>query len=415
MRGCRARPTAHDKIWHAHLVTRMRLPAQPRAAKVPEITALFWVIKILTTGMGEATSDWMAGSSIAFAAGVGLVAFVGALWWQFTHSALRRHHLLVRRHDGRRLRHHDRRRSAQGAGHPLRRHHRRLRDRPRGGLHLWYRSEGTLSIHSIVTRRRETFYWLAVLATFALGTAVGDWTAVSLDLGFFSSGVLFGVAILVPLRRLHLVRPQPGRRLLVRLRPDPPARRLLCRLARQTPQQGRRSRLRRRHRRRHRHHHHRGARRLARLQPHRHPAAPGRRHQRRPRRTGAAASTPPRLPRRSNATLWNCEAKMRSFLPLKSARWRSGVFEMMQVGCAIIRPAPCNPLPAPSFIISFSTSGSAAMRWPCSSELAILGVAMTSKRSSTPTKNSGGTARDLDGAELGAFDLPRIEPSWLAG
>ena len=55
----------------------------------------------------------------------------------------------------------------------------------------WYRSEGTLSIHSITTRRREGFYWAAVLATFALGTAAGDLTATSLKLGFFGSAVLF--------------------------------------------------------------------------------------------------------------------------------------------------------------------------------------------------------------------------------
>ena len=41
---------------------------------------------------------------------------------------------------------------------------------------LWYRSEGTLSIHSIITRRREAYYWAVVFATFALGTALGDFT-----------------------------------------------------------------------------------------------------------------------------------------------------------------------------------------------------------------------------------------------
>jgi uncharacterized membrane-anchored protein len=63
----------------------------------------------------------------------------------------------------------------------------------------WYRSEGTLSIHSITTRRRELYYWATVLATFALGTAAGDLTATSLHLGFFSSGLIFAGAIMVPL------------------------------------------------------------------------------------------------------------------------------------------------------------------------------------------------------------------------
>jgi len=63
---------------------------------------------------------------------------------------------------------------------------------------LWYRSEGTLSIHSITTRRRETFYWATVLATFALGTAAGDLTAFTLHLGFFASILLFAAIIAVP-------------------------------------------------------------------------------------------------------------------------------------------------------------------------------------------------------------------------
>jgi uncharacterized membrane-anchored protein len=62
----------------------------------------------------------------------------------------------------------------------------------------WYRSEGTLSIHSITTQRREAFYWATVFATFALGTALGDFTATSLHLGYLASGILFGVVILIP-------------------------------------------------------------------------------------------------------------------------------------------------------------------------------------------------------------------------
>lgn len=63
----------------------------------------------------------------------------------------------------------------------------------------WYRCEGTLSIHSIVNPRRERLCWLTVLAPFALGTAVGDFTATNLGLSYFPSFVLFGVIILIPL------------------------------------------------------------------------------------------------------------------------------------------------------------------------------------------------------------------------
>lgn len=74
-------------------------------------------------------------------------------------------------------------------------------------LVLWYRTEGTLSIHSIVTRRRELFYWATVFATFALGTAVGDFTASALGLGYLASGFVFIGLILMPWvawRRFHL-------------------------------------------------------------------------------------------------------------------------------------------------------------------------------------------------------------------
>jgi uncharacterized membrane-anchored protein len=55
----------------------------------------------------------------------------------------------------------------------------------------WNASEQTLSIHSVYTRRRELFYWATVLATFALGTAVGDLSATTLQLGYFASALLF--------------------------------------------------------------------------------------------------------------------------------------------------------------------------------------------------------------------------------
>jgi uncharacterized membrane-anchored protein len=63
----------------------------------------------------------------------------------------------------------------------------------------WYRSEGTLSIHSIYTPRRERYYWATVFATFALGTAAGDMTATAMHLGFFASGLLFTGLIAIPL------------------------------------------------------------------------------------------------------------------------------------------------------------------------------------------------------------------------
>jgi uncharacterized membrane-anchored protein len=60
---------------------------------------------------------------------------------------------------------------------------------------VWYGSERTLSIHSIFTARREGFYWLAILFTFALGTAVGDLVAEVFALGYLTTGILFGAII----------------------------------------------------------------------------------------------------------------------------------------------------------------------------------------------------------------------------
>jgi uncharacterized membrane-anchored protein len=60
---------------------------------------------------------------------------------------------------------------------------------------LWYYNEKTLSIHSIFTPKREAFYWLAILCTFALGTAAGDLTAEGAGLGYWKSALVFGAMI----------------------------------------------------------------------------------------------------------------------------------------------------------------------------------------------------------------------------
>lgn len=59
----------------------------------------------------------------------------------------------------------------------------------------WYASERTLSIHTVFTNRREAFYWMAILFTFALGTAVGDLVSEQFGLGYLNTGILFGMII----------------------------------------------------------------------------------------------------------------------------------------------------------------------------------------------------------------------------
>ncbi len=168
-------------------------------SKVPEITAIFWVVKVLTTGMGESTSDYLTHTlNPAIAVFLGLIALAGALALQFR---ARRYEpwiywLAV----------------AMVAV---------FGTMAADALHVelgvpyvvstifylivlgivfrtWFAYEKTLSIHSIFTTRRELFYWAAVLATFALGTAAGDMTATTLGLGYFASGVMFAVLIAIP-------------------------------------------------------------------------------------------------------------------------------------------------------------------------------------------------------------------------
>jgi len=172
--------------------------AEPLAAKVPEITALFWVVKLLTTAGGEATSDYLAlGSHLVGAAVEGGLLIIG-LVWQFR----------VRRYTAAAYWFLAYAIAIFGTGVSDTLH--LTFGLPYGATTLlwaivlaavfavWYRSERTLSIHSIVTRRREMFYWAAVFATFALGTALGDFTATTLGLGYFGSVVLFFVVILIP-------------------------------------------------------------------------------------------------------------------------------------------------------------------------------------------------------------------------
>jgi uncharacterized membrane-anchored protein len=169
----------------------------PLAAKVPEITVLFWVIKVLTTGMGEAAADFLGQVNVGLAGFVGVVGFAVAMRLQFR----------VRRYvapvywfavamvavfgtmvaDAVHV---------AGAPYPVTTAF--YGCIVAGVFYVWHRSERTLSIHSIVTTDRETYYWLAVLGTFALGTAAGDLTALTLHLGFFASGLLFAAIIALP-------------------------------------------------------------------------------------------------------------------------------------------------------------------------------------------------------------------------
>ena len=169
-----------------------------RLNKVPEITLYFWVIKVLCTTVGETAADLLnekaglglTGVSVLMSALLAVVLVV-----QFRTTAYRAgvYWLAVALisvvgtliSDN----------LTDNMGVPLE------TTTTVFGIVLavvfvvWYRRERTLSIHSIDTTGREAFYWLAVLFTFALGTAAGDLVSERMDLGYWLSAVLFALAI----------------------------------------------------------------------------------------------------------------------------------------------------------------------------------------------------------------------------
>jgi uncharacterized membrane-anchored protein len=167
--------------------------------KVPEITILFWVVKLLSTAMGESTSDYLVNRiNPVVAVGLGGILLVIALAIQFradryvawTYWLA----VLMVAITGT---------MAADVLH-IQFHVPYSVSTPFFAIVLavvfvaWYRTEGTLSIHSISTPRREIFYWATVMATFAMGTAAGDFTATTLKLGYPASAILFSGLMLIP-------------------------------------------------------------------------------------------------------------------------------------------------------------------------------------------------------------------------
>ena len=191
---------------------------QPGAAhallnKVPEVTVYFWVIKVMATTVGETAADLLSmrlDLGLTITSWVMSAAFIIALLFQL---AARRYRpplywvtvvaisvvgTLISDN------------LVDGMGISL------VTTSIVFGVILaivfafWYASERTLSIHTIVTRRRELFYWAAILFTFAMGTSVGDLMAERLDLGYGQAAIAFlamigGVAFLYRVLKLDSI------------------------------------------------------------------------------------------------------------------------------------------------------------------------------------------------------------------
>jgi uncharacterized membrane-anchored protein len=167
-------------------------------SKVPEVTIYFWIIKILATTIGETAADYLSdnlGFGLTGTTWVMAALLVAVLYFQFrapryippiywlvvvvlsivgtlvTDNLTDKYHLALET-------------STAIFAVAL-----------AVTFMAWYRVERTLSIHSIDTPRREAFYWLAILFTFALGTAAGDLIAERYDVGYWKAALLFGASI----------------------------------------------------------------------------------------------------------------------------------------------------------------------------------------------------------------------------
>ncbi|WP_299131096.1 hypothetical protein [uncultured Amaricoccus sp.] len=166
--------------------------------RVPDVTPSFWLIKLMAVTMGETAADYLAVNL-----GLGLTAttllmsavLIAALVWQF---GQRRYvprvywtavvlisivGTLVTDN------------LVDNFGVALSTTFWVFSAALAATFALWFRSERTLSIHEVFTARRETFYWLAILFTFALGTAAGDLVAERFGMGYLATGILFGLII----------------------------------------------------------------------------------------------------------------------------------------------------------------------------------------------------------------------------
>ncbi len=178
--------------------------ASQAVSKVPEVTIGFWAIKVAATTLGETGGDWVSmslnlgylvGSSIFLVLFVALVSaqvkardFHRFLYWATIVATTTLGTTMADFAD-----------RSLGIGYP-------------GGttlvvalligsLAIWYRSEGTVSVESIVTARAEWFYWITILFSQTLGTALGDWVAGEdrggLGIGYEYGAMLFGAGLIV--------------------------------------------------------------------------------------------------------------------------------------------------------------------------------------------------------------------------
>ena len=179
-------------------VTDRRSVAKTMLSKVPEVTIYFWIIKVLCTTVGETFADFLnvnlglglsvttyvmsAALAVALAFQFRLYRYVPGVYWLVVVLVSIVGTLITDN-------------LSDNFGVPLWVSTIVFSVALGVTFSAWYASERTLSIHTIFTTKREAFYWLAILFTFALGTAAGDLVSEGYGLGYWRSGILFALVI----------------------------------------------------------------------------------------------------------------------------------------------------------------------------------------------------------------------------
>jgi len=163
-------------------------------SKVPEVTLLFWIVKIAATTLGETGGDAVSMSmNLGYLVGTAIFAALFALAVSAQVSAKRYHPLLywttiiATTTVGTTLADFADRSLGIGyaGGSSL------LLVLLIGSLYAWYRSMGTVAVETVHTRKAEVFYWVTIMFSQTLGTALGDWTADTAGFGYMNSAVVF--------------------------------------------------------------------------------------------------------------------------------------------------------------------------------------------------------------------------------
>ena len=177
--------------------------------KVPEVTIYFWIIKVLCTTVGETAADYLnmslnfglTGTSIVMGVLLIVVLFlqlkakkyIPPIYWLAVVLLSIVGTLITDN-------------LTDNLGVPLETSAIAFSIALAAVFAIWYIAEKTLSVHSIITTRREVFYWLAILFTFALGTAAGDLTAEKFNLGCFVSFLIFAGCIVIIINAHYIVK-----------------------------------------------------------------------------------------------------------------------------------------------------------------------------------------------------------------